>query len=636
MPSPVEVVPRGREIGLIEKRGPLIEACETRNFPLFLDRIGRLELREIVTSDSPWSYWTMEIYRDDIKGQGGLGMLVSDTIEVAKKIGIPMVMVTPFYPVERSHKIENFNQRDVRNRITPQERGFTHIGETNIRTQGYERVPLGIFVKKEGSVAMITVSEPNFGELYQDNNNSDHRLYQEVALGFGGYKALKTLNVTPSMSQQLNEATTVFAALARLDEKVQKIQSLHPDVEPHAVFIKALIEIKGKTIYTNHTLDQAAEAEFTLGQFEYFVMPNIKNEEIKQWLRRKIVGKGGRIKLSTLAIDLAGKKNGVSKAHAKEASRTYKDYDGNAVSFEGVTNGISLERWGDPELLELYRQKGIIDEFGLSGGDLSERLARAEEHRFREIKENAKVDLRNLLRRRADQYGNEVEIPEGAKIFNWRRRLADYKRPGMIFETPDRLADLLETENIHFVLTGNVHPADGLMKEKLKAILEIIDKNPILHKRVHFIQDYDEKLGKYLSRGADVSINTPKVRDHGTGRRIFTEACGTSWMKDILNNVILISTDDGGVADPTMDAQEKGIKNFDPPYLQISGENYKEEVDSMYSQMKKAARIVDNKDDKYSWEKFVKKQLEGYIPIISGARMEANYLDLGFPLRAPS
>ncbi len=608
-------------------KGSFVEAHETRRFPVFLDRIGRSELKEIITSENPWSYWTMEIYRKDIKGQGGLGMLASDTVEIAEKLEIPMVVVTPFYTLERSHKIENFQQKETRQRITPEERGFNKVGETQIRTKVHDKVPLGIFVKKEGSVTILTVSEPNIGELYQDFNNSDHRFYQEIALGFGGWKALNLLGVKPSMNQQLNEAPTVFAALARLDARVQELKSTHPEAEPLAIFAKALIENKEKTIYTNHTLVQAAEAEFDLRQFEHFVFPNITSVEVKQWLRNKIHGKGGSIKLSTLAIDLSSKKNGVSKAHAREASRAYKDYDGNEVKFEEVTNGISLTRWGDPDILELYRRSGVIDDFDLPMRDFVENINYIDVSELRRIKKAAKIRLIEALKERQDQYGNVVNIPHDAKIFNWRRRIADYKRPGMLFEHPEKLANILKEENSHLIMAGNAHPSDTNMIFELKRILDIVDKNPVLKERVHFIQNYDEDLARVLVHGADISINTPVVKD-SRGRRITTEACGTSWEKDILNNVILISTDDGGIADLTVEAEEKGNSNFRPSYLQINGDNYNDEVDSLYQQMRKAANIQDSDD---AWKDYITQQLAAYLPIISGARMEADYINLGFP-----
>jgi glucan phosphorylase len=358
-------------------------------------------------------------------------------------------------------------------------------------------------------------------------------------------------------------------------------------------------------------------------------LPNIENEELKNWLRRKIEGKGGRINLSTLAIELSEKKNCVSKVHAKDASRKYKDYDGHEVKFESVTNGIAVDRWGDKKLLNIFRENDVIDKFDLPTESHDAKLDIISEAEIVAEKHILKEKLKKFLLQRKDQYGKPAAITEGAKIFNWRRRLADYKRPGMLFDNPEELADILESQNADLVMAGNVFPTDGPMKMELKRILDIIDKNKILKKRVHFIQDYDEDLGRALSQGADVSINTPTVKDWN-GNRISTEACGTSWMKDVLNLNILVSTDDGGVADSTLRAEEEGRSDFSPSYLQIKGNNYREEVNSLYENLRRASQICDGRAE-VSWGTFVKRQLAECLPIISGARMEMDYINLGFP-----
>jgi len=78
------------------------------------------------------------------------------------------------------------------------------------------------------------------------------------------------------------------------------------------------------------------------------------------------------------------------------------------------------------------------------------------------------------------------------------------------------------------------------MYQKLLEVLKLIDNDPVLKERVHYIQDYDEELGRALAIGSDASINIPIVG---------LEACGTSWEKDVANLKLLISTSDGGVAD---------------------------------------------------------------------------------------
>jgi glucan phosphorylase len=118
---------------------------------------------------------------------------------------------------------------------------------------------------------------------------------------------------------------------------------------------------------------------------------------------------------------------------------------------------------------------------------------------------------------------------------------------------------------------------------------------------VHYVVDYDEEVGRALALGADIALNLPVVGE---------EACGTSWMKDIANFKVLISTPDGGVADVVP-----------IECLEVSGD----EQQAVYTQMANAATIVRD-DKKYLAE--VKRELGAYIETISGARMAADYLDL--------
>ena len=147
------------------------------------------------------------------------------------------------------------------------------------------------------------------------------------------------------------------------------------------------------------------------------------------------------------------------------------------------------------------------------------------------------------------------------------------------------------------------------MSGKLKRVLEIIDGDEYLRDHVHYITDYDEKLAFGLSCGSNVAINIPIVG---------LEACGTSWMKDVANLNVLISTHDGGVADGSINS-----------YLNVSGTNENVELEMLYQQMEAAAEIWENDFD---LEYTLKTQLDTFLPVISGARMMQDYLDFLFPV----
>jgi starch phosphorylase len=210
-------------------------------------------------------------------------------------------------------------------------------------------------------------------------------------------------------------------------------------------------------------------------------------------------------------------------------------------------------------------------------------------------------EMNRILSASKDQYGNPLFIPESATAFDFKRRFVQYKRPDMIFEDPQRLAALLEQHDMHFLLTGKPHPNDEPMKRELTRLLYMIDSSDTLRERIHYIQDYDEPIGRALSVGADFAINVPEV-----GK----EACGTSFMKDMANFKVLVSTVDGGVADA------------DPATCIIIEDG---NAQSLYEGIDKAARIVS--DDEALRRQNI-RQLQAYYPVISGARMLGDYMKL--------
>jgi len=563
----------------------------------FYDIIERSSLTHQLSDSRPYIYWTMEIYdkANGIKGGGGLGVLAADTRRVAEKLDVPFVVVTPFYRSESHQKITNLAQEEFSETVSPQDYGFEYIDEVSISSRGFPDASLSIFKKVLGSTQFVTISEPNFGQLYEGEGSGDHRLYQEVALGFGGYKALKLLGIKPAVIQ-LNETATIFAALARLDELCANGMNLY----------EAIVYVRKHTLYTNHTLLQAAEPEFHRSQFEKLVLPNLKSNAVRCWLMEQF--RNDRLRPNLLAIELTEAKNGVSKLHARVAN--FRDRNNDKVKFHAITNGIDLETWVLPEILQLYTESGIIDKFGLPTDNFHAKIDTLTASDLRAMHRAGRAALNRVLEHRKDQYNHPVQIPENALLFDFKRRFANYKRPYMPFTNPKALRQILVDYNAHYILAGKVHQGDTVMYQRLLEILQLVDADPILKERVHYIQDYDEELGRALAVGSNIAINVPEVG---------WEACGTSWEKDIANLKLLISTSDGGVAD---------IKPI--ACLEVSGKNYDEEVRSLYLNMHKAARIMQNDS---LLEKLTHRQLRAYLPIISGARMMKDYLHFLFPKR---
>ena len=561
---------------------------------IFYEAVERRHLTKAISEERPYTYWTIELYdqKNGIRGGGGLGILAADTRRVAEKMGVPFVLITPFYPKEVKQVLVDGAVQDEHIDVDYHDFGFRKIDSVSIKCCG-ENCSLDVIEKKFKSTRILAVTEPNFGELYSDTSGSDHRLYQEVSLGFGGYAALKLVGLKPAIIQ-LNEVATFFAALARLDELVRNGMD----------FYEAVVYTRKHTLYTNHTLVQAAEAEFSYEQFERYVFPNLKAPAVRRWLSEKF--EDGRIKLSSITIEIAELRSGVSKLHARVAN--YHDVAGNKVKFKAVTNGIDMDTWGLPEAMELYRSLELIDSINAPTINYVENLEFLTADQIRLIKLSGRKVLNDVLAKRPDHKGRVLKFSDDDFIFDFKRRFVDYKRPDLPFRDPERLRSVLEERGAHYIIAGRVHAGDHIMSGKLRHLLETVEKDSYLREHVHYIADYDEKLAYALSAGSNVAVNVPIVG---------LEACGTSWMKDIVNMNLLISTHDGGVADGSINS-----------YLNVSGSDESEELSMLYQRMEEAIQIWENDFD---LEYAIRTQLETFLPVVSGARMMNDYLDYLFP-----
>ena len=96
-----------------------------------------------------------------------------------------------------------------------------------------------------------------------------------------------------------------------------------------------------------------------------------------------------------------------------------------------------------------------------------------------------------------------------------------------------RIAPLLESGKLQVVYAGKAHPRDFGGQELVREIVAWSKKYPA---SVVFVPNYDLSLGRLITRGADIWLNTPRRP---------LEACGTSGMKAAMNGVLNCSILDG-------------------------------------------------------------------------------------------
>jgi starch phosphorylase len=185
---------------------------------------------------------------------------------------------------------------------------------------------------------------------------------------------------------------------------------------------------------------------------------------------------------------------------------------------KAITNGIYLERWMDPLLFTMWK-KGVMDLDTLKN-----------------VRQKSKKELEAVLR----SYKDDIRI-ENKAVITWSRRLSRYKRPYFIARFIEENPDL----NVVYILAGKPHPRDpdGVNYLKWFRELSLKVKNAI------YIPDYDLDVAKLLVKSSDLWLFTP-----------FSgwEACGTSYMKALVNGVPVLSSRDGGV----LEIIEEGVNGW--------------------------------------------------------------------------
>jgi starch phosphorylase len=122
------------------------------------------------------------------------------------------------------------------------------------------------------------------------------------------------------------------------------------------------------------------------------------------------------------------------------------------------------------------------------------------------------------------------------------RRAATYKRAQLLFNNLDKL-ESIGAGKIQVVFSGKAHPNDSEGKEIIRQIVES-SKSMFGQVKIIFLENYNMWLGRMITSGVDVWLNTP-LRPN--------EASGTSGMKATLNGVPNLSVLDGWWAEGCKD-----------------------------------------------------------------------------------
>ncbi|MFJ3789025.1 alpha-glucan family phosphorylase [Kitasatospora sp. NPDC090091] len=602
---------------------------------------------------------------------GGLGILAGDHLKAASDLGVPIIGVGLFYRhgYFRQSLDRDGWQQERYPLLDPDELAVTLLRETDgtpcrvdLALPGGRTLAAHVWKAQVGRVPLLLLDsdiEANSpaerdvtDRLY--GGGSEHRLLQEMLLGIGGVRAVRSYcRLTGHPAPEVfhtNEGHAGFLGVERIRELIADGAA-----GPGLDFAAALEAVRAGTLFTTHTPVPAGIDRFDRDLVaRHFggdaALPGVPVDQVlalgaESW-------RGGDPKLFNMAamgLRLAQRANGVSTLHG-EVSRSmfnglWPGFDPAEVPITSVTNGVHAATWIDPAVVRLGAAEIGAEraESAMTTGDAQrwtglEKIANTDVWELRRTLRSQLVDeARSRLRASWRQRGaGEAELGWVASALDpdvltigFARRVPSYKRLTLMLRDQDRLRALLlhPTRPVQIVVAGKAHPADDGGKRLIQQMVAFAD-DPAVRHRIVFLPDYDMAMARHLYPGCDVWLNNP-LRP--------LEACGTSGMKAALNGCLNLSVLDGwwdewydgqnGWAIPTAD-EAGGV--LDPD----SGEAERRddiEAAALYDLIEHqvAARFYDRGADglPHRWIAMVRHTLVTLGPKVLAGRMVREYVD---------
>jgi glycogen phosphorylase len=497
---------------------------------------------------------------------GGLGNVAGDQLKAASDLGVPVVGVGLLY--QQGYFRQVLDADGAQRALYPYNDPAL-LPVTPVRDENGEWVRLkfplpgySVWVRAwQAQVGRATLylldtndpANPPFhrgvtSELY--GGGPETRLLQEIVLGIGGWRLLRTLGYRPEVCH-LNEGHAAFAVLERARTFME---------ETGQPFEVALAATRAGNLFTTHTAVPAGFDRFAPELVLNYLGPyageelKISPRDLLALGRENADDAGEQFNMAYLAIRGSGAVNGVSRLHG-EVSRSlfqslFPRWPQDEVPIGYVTNGVHVPSWDSTEADALWEKACGKDRWAGAETDTGGLLRRVPDADLWRLRANSRSNLvsytrRRLARQLASSGASSSEVEQAAHVFDpevltlgFARRFATYKRPTLLLHDPERLVRLLTNPQrpVQLIIAGKAHPADKSGQEMIRQWTAFIRRRPEVRPHVVFLSDYDMQLTERLVQGVDVWLNNP--------RRPW-EACGTSGMKVLANGGLNLSESDG-------------------------------------------------------------------------------------------
>jgi starch phosphorylase len=582
---------------------------------------------------------------------GGLGILAGDHLKSASDLGLPLVGIGLLY--QQGYFRQYLNQSGW------QQESYAGNDFYNLPVAVVNNAdgrPLTISVNLAGHPVYAKVWKVQVGRvaLYLLDTNiaenarpedreitdqlyggsHDTRIRQEILLGIGGYRVLQALGLQPTV-YHMNEGHSAFLALEHT-RQLMKSRGLS--------FAEARELAAASLVFTTHTPVEAGHDYFSpelMGAYFAEIARDL-GLSFSDFLDLGRASRGDFC-MTVLALKSAARANGVSKLHGEVSRKMWQSlWPGlpvDEVPIGHVTNGVHFRSWISLELNQLYdrylgpdwrEEPANSDVWSRAKSIPAEELWRTHERRRERLVGWARRRVRDQRMRRA---ASQAEIDAAAEVLDpdaltigFARRFATYKRATLILHDMDRLRRLLNDPQrpVQLIFAGKAHPQDDGGKQLIRQISEL-SRDPVLGRRVVFLEDYDMAVARPMLQGVDVWLNTP-LRPN--------EASGTSGMKAAANAVLNLSIPDGWWDEVWNDPRNshkigwaigKGESYSDPAYQD------KVEAEALYDLLERdvVPTFYDRGADRIprNWVARMKTSIESLCHFVNTHRMVRDYFE---------
>jgi len=361
--------------------------------------------------------------------------------------------------------------------------------------------------------------------------------------------------------------------------------------------------------------------------------------------------------MTVLALRTAERVNGVAALHGEVSrnmwTRVYfpdADVDSTAIQSSAatasmqvpighITNGIHPQTWLAPAAAALYSKRLRMKWNG--AGDKAPwwgRIDKISDEELWQLRGELRAGMVHFLRDRSRDSvlrhgGTSAEalhaisqLDPNALTLGFARRFATYKRAPLIFKDAKRLAAILNYSDrpMQLVFAGKAHPRDTDGQEYAQQIHKMAQRAGFRGK-VLLLEEYDMEVGRMLTSGCDVWLNTP-IRPH--------EASGTSGMKPPLHGGLNCSILDGWWPEgyDARKAHRNGWAIGDGAEYKSQARQDRADAESLYELLEKeigpAFYTRGRKGLPKQWLKLMRASIRSIPEQFSSHRMVAEYLEL--------